>query len=211
MDWQTENEERKLWSIWTYWSLGPHHCMTWVIHNWTIKKYFWILFLVFYHNSRKKRRKEGNNTFCLLTQTTSAFRPKLHNSIVYRNIYQSITVSEICRDLPLFGYSSLGNSSFPWYSSSWNLSTMEKLWNFLMVLEFYQKIFSNFEGIFLRTQVTQQTQVSQTQILKMWKIHIYYQNNGRLIYISVNSCIWPFWPKEECISRHPTMQYIEVR
>ena len=32
---------------------------------------------------------------------------------IYIYIYQSTTISEICRDLPLFGYSSLGNSSFP--------------------------------------------------------------------------------------------------
>ena len=34
-------------------------------------------------------------------------------SLFTENIYQSTTVSEICKDLPLFEYSSLGNLSFP--------------------------------------------------------------------------------------------------
>ena len=40
----------------------------------------------------------------------------------FENILQSTIVSKICRNLPLIGNSSLKNSSFPWYSSSWNLS-----------------------------------------------------------------------------------------
>ena len=36
---------------------------------------------------------------------------------VYRNIYQFATISKIYRDLPLFWYLSLENSSFPWYLS----------------------------------------------------------------------------------------------
>ena len=65
---------------------------------------------------------------------------KWHNSTIYQNIYQSVTISEIYRDLPLFWYSSLGNLSFPWKvfpanfkaifsknSSTSKLSTMENL------------------------------------------------------------------------------------
>ena len=37
---------------------------------------------------------------------------------IYIYIYQFTTISEICRDLPFFGYLSLENSSFPWYLSS---------------------------------------------------------------------------------------------
>ena len=48
---------------------------------------------------------------------------KMYNSIVYRNIYKFITVLEIFRDLPLFGYSSLENSSTMENLSSPNLST----------------------------------------------------------------------------------------
>ena len=51
--------------------------------------------------------------------------PKWHNSTVYRNIHQFITVLEICRNLPLFGYSNLGNSSFPWYSSFMNSNSIK--------------------------------------------------------------------------------------
>ena len=43
--------------------------------------------------------------------------------VQYRNIYKFITVLEIFRDLPLFGYSSLGNSSTMENLSSPNLST----------------------------------------------------------------------------------------
>jgi len=38
--------------------------------------------------------------------------PKLLNINVFQNILQSTTVYEICRDLPLFRYLSLRNSSF---------------------------------------------------------------------------------------------------
>ena len=44
---------------------------------------------------------------------------KWHNSTVYRNIYQSTIVLEICEDLLFFGYSSLGNMSFTWYRVTW--------------------------------------------------------------------------------------------
>ena len=50
---------------------------------------------------------------------------KWHNSIVYGNIYQSITVSKMCRDLLLFGYLSLGNLSFSWYSSFMNSGSIK--------------------------------------------------------------------------------------
>ena len=39
---------------------------------------------------------------------------------------QSTTISKICKDLSLFEYSSLAKSSFSWYSSFMNSSTMEK-------------------------------------------------------------------------------------
>ena len=81
--------------------------------------------------------------------------PKCQNSTIYQNIYQFTTVSKIYRDLSLFGYLSLENSSFPWYSSSMNLSSMEKFWNFFIVLkfhklEFHKKIYGNFEGNFFK-------------------------------------------------------------
>ena len=52
--------------------------------------------------------------------------PKWLTTIVYQNIYQFTIVLEICRDLPLFGYSSLGNSSIMRYLSSIYLSSLKK-------------------------------------------------------------------------------------
>ena len=75
---------------------------------------------------------------------------KWPNSIFLQIILQSITVSKIYKDLPLFAYSSLVKSSFPWYSSLWNSSTIEKFWKFFTVLKFhkleYHKTIKNFQN-----------------------------------------------------------------
>ena len=74
-----------------------------------------ILYMV---NTKLKPRKQPNSTFL-------------------QTMLQSITVSEICRDLSLFRYSSLAKSSFPWYSSSWNSSTIKKFPANLMYIYIY--------------------------------------------------------------------------
>ena len=66
----------------------------------------------------------------IFLQNNTILWPKCHNSTIYRNIYQSTIVLEICRDLPLFGYSSSMNSNsikkflaiFSKNSSLWNPS-----------------------------------------------------------------------------------------
>ena len=58
-------------------------------------------------------------------------------------------LGKICMDLPLFVKyfsnlslfflnSILWKSSFPWYSSSWNLSYIKKSQNFFLILEFHE-------------------------------------------------------------------------
>ena len=106
--------------------------------------------------------------------------PKWHNITIYWNIYQSTTVSEICKDLPLFEYLSLGNLSFSWYLSSINSSTMEKFWNFLMVLEFYQKFSGKFESYFFK-----ELKFIELKLHGKVKFHkLEFQKRGRLLNIS---------------------------
>ena len=101
-------------------------------------------------------------------------------SLFTENIYQSTTVSEICKDLPLFEYSSLGNLSFPWYLSSINSSTMEKFWNFFMVLEFHQKFSGKFESYFFK-----ELEFMELKLHGKVKFHkLEFQKRGRLLNIS---------------------------
>ena len=86
-----------------------------------------------------------------LQNCTMCVGPKWHNSTIYRNIYQSTTASEICRNLPLFGYLNSMNSSS--IKNSW------QIW-----------------GLFFQwTRVTRQTRVS-----KRWYIAKFFTNNGVL-------------------------------
>ena len=64
------------------------------------------------------------------------FRLKWPNTTVYRNIYQSTIVFEVCRYLLLSGYSSLGNSSS--IKLSFWKNSFQIWWKNLMELEFME-------------------------------------------------------------------------
>ena len=99
-------------------------------------------------------------------------RQKWHNNIVYRNIYQFTTILEICMDLPVFGYLSLGNSSFSWYLSS------------------IKKFIANLKAIFPKNSSTiKNLSFPNLSIQKVVDSYIFFLNSGRLTYILINSNI----------------------
>ena len=120
-NWQLWYCEGASWILWSK-LVGFVICLGWVSLFWAIQDGFF-----------QFRRQNG--TIVLFTE---------------KYIYQSTTVSEICSDLPLFGYSSLENLSFPLYSKSMNSSSMEKFWKFFMIFEFHKKFSGKFENYFFK-------------------------------------------------------------
>ena len=62
-----------------------------------------------------------------------------------------------------------------------------------MVLEFHQKFSGKFEGYFFKEFKFKSTRVPQIKYSKRDRSLNIFQNNDKLIYISVNSSVWPFW------------------
>ena len=70
------------------------------------------------------------------------FRRKYSNSTFSQTMLQSTTISKICKNLPLFEYSNLEKSSFPWYYHK-KISKFFKVYFFkefeFLELEFHDK------------------------------------------------------------------------
>ena len=111
-----------------------HQYLNEKIHNKKISYSLYFL-LIFPNNQtylRSKKSKKKNyctlkkNIYIYICRTFMNQRTQEEscwpNTTIFENILQSTIVFEICRDLPLIENSSLGKSSFPWYSSSMNSS-----------------------------------------------------------------------------------------
>ena len=79
-------------------------------------------------------------------------------------------------------------------------------------LEFHKKFSSKFEDyLFKELELMELELHSKLEFQKSGRsLHIsktYFQNSGKLIYISVNSRIWPFWPMFLCGLRFWTTHF----
>ena len=101
---------------------------------------------------------------------------------------QFTTVLKICRNLPLFGYSSVAKSSFPWYLSLWNSSTIKNFQNFS------KYIFSKNSGSvwYGNSNKCFQFLNNITRIFNYRYFHTYFQNNDILLIFSKNNGSGPF-------------------